>query len=145
MIKMNMTNEMKERQSKILSPLSPMPRSLFGGDFFDRISEGWNTAFPANLMRRDTREDGTTILEYNLAGFTTEDIKVKLDSALGELIITAKKDTEENKRSFSTILTLSPYTTPEDISTHYENGVLEIMIAPLEKRKEESLIDIAVT
>lgn len=142
---MNMTTEMKEHQSKILSPLNPMPRSFFGGDFLDRISEGWNNVFPANLMRKYVKEDGTTILEYNLAGFTSDDIKVKLDSALGELIISAKKESEENKRSFSTILTLSPYITADDISTHCENGVLEIMIAPLEKRKEESLIDITVS
>lgn len=142
---MTTSTEMKESQRKTLTPLIPMPRSLFGGDFFDRISEGWNSVFPANLMRKWTKEDGTTILEYDLAGFDSEDIKVKLDTALGELIISAKNESTENKRSFSTILSLSPYTTSEDISTHYKNGVLEIMIAPLEKRKEESLVEIAVT
>lgn len=119
--------------------------SLFGVGMLDRMFDrSTSPAFSitSNLMRQYRSADGSTILEYNLAGFTQDEINVQIDTALGELIIKADHAEEGNQRAFSTAVTLSPYTSPEDVSTEYSNGVLKITVAPLEKRKEESLVTI---
>lgn len=137
-------NTLVKDEDKMLAPVFPTGRSMFGPDFLGRLVDTWNNTLPNNLMRRYLEEDGSTVLEYNLAGFKKEDIQIKMDSALGELIVRAESSDGKDKRAFSTVLTLSPYTSAEDLSTSYENGVLKVTVAPLEKRKEESLIDIPV-
>ena len=136
-------NTLIKQDIKPFVPSFPTPRTLFGSDLLDRLTGGWaENLYPSNIMRRYTKDDGSLVMEYNLAGFADEDISLKFDSAIGELIINAKSETEDNKRSFSTVLSLSPYTTPDDIFTNYKNGVLEVTIAPLEKRKEDSLVTV---
>lgn len=136
-----MNTQMLKQHTNDRSMIVPfgLPRSLFETPFLSRVLE---MSLPNNLMRDYTTEDGSSHLEYNMAGFELEDIKLKVDTAINELVISARSDKPDNKRMFTTTVGLSPYTTPEDISTHYKNGVLRISIAPLEKRKEESLIDI---
>lgn len=95
-----------------------------------------------NLMRNYRKEDGTNVYEYNLAGFGEDEIRIQIDTALNELIVAAEHNEEGNNRKVATVLTLSPYTSPEDIQTRYLNGVLSIEVAPLEKRKQESLVTI---
>jgi HSP20 family molecular chaperone IbpA len=93
-------------------------------------------------MRSYVTDEGTAVCEFNLAGFSEDEITIKTDVARHELIITATKDDENNKRSFATNLLLSEYTHPEDISASYDNGVLTISVAPVDKRKEEALVDV---
>lgn len=95
-----------------------------------------------NLMREYRKEDGSHVYEFNLAGFEENEISVKNDTSLNELIITAEHNEEGNMRRFATTLALSPYSSPEDISVGYTNGVLNVAIAPFEKRKEEAIIKI---
>jgi HSP20 family molecular chaperone IbpA len=123
------------------APFGGMPRSFFDSPFLNRFMELNPTN---NLMRSTVKEDGSTILEYNLAGFESGDISVHVDTASNELIIHALSEVEDNRRMFNTTIGISPYTTPEDVSTAYKNGVLQILIAPLEKRKAESLVPIPV-
>lgn len=143
-----------KEDEKALAPVVPMPRSLFGGDIFGRSLFGpeilgrvLTSEMPFtsnNLVHRETKEDGSTVLEYNLAGYSTEHISTRLDTAQNQLIISAKDESNSRRKTFSTVLTLSPYTSPEDISTSYKNGILEVVISPLEKRKEESIVDIPI-
>lgn len=119
--------------------------SIFGAGMLDRMFD--RSASPlfttaANLMRQYRLADGSTVLEYNLAGFKQDEINVQIDTALGELIIKAEHQEEGNQRAYSTAVTLSPYTSPEDVTSEYSDGVLKITVAPLEKRKEESLVTI---
>lgn len=136
----------RKDDTRMASPLVsqfPFGGSLFGNRFLDSVTEGLSMP-STNLMQRYVEEDGSTVVEYNLAGFEPEDISVKVDTALGELLISARSENGNNRRAFSTVLSLSPYTSAEDITTDYKNGVLAITIAPLEKRKEESLIEIPI-
>ena len=136
-----MNSLVKDSRSSF-APMPILPHSLFDSPFFGRMMDG--LSIPSNLMRRYTQEDGSTVLEYNLAGFEVKDIAIKVDTATSELMITAQNEDVSNRRSFSTSVTLSPYTTPEDVTTSYKNGVLQVTVAPLEKRKAESLVDIPV-
>jgi HSP20 family molecular chaperone IbpA len=119
----------------------PLGSSFFGDIFGEMIPN----SFPSNMMSKNVLEDGSTVLEYNLAGYKPEQIMVKMDTAQSQLIIKAKNDDDNRRQVFNTVISLSPYTSPEDVKTSYEHGVLAITIAPLEKRKEEALVDIPVT
>lgn len=114
---------------------------LFPETILDRLFTMPFTQQP-NLMRQYRKEDGATVLEYNLAGYKDDEITINIDTALHELIIKADHTEEGNRRKFATSLTLSPYTSPEDVNVKLENGVLTIEIAPLEKRKQEALIQL---
>ncbi len=126
-----------------LARTAVLPIAL-GAGMFDRMFDRFNAPMfsTASLMNQYRTENGSVVLEYNLAGFSEDEISVKADTALGELIIKAEHGEEGNKRVFNTTVTLSPYTSPEDITAEYVNGVLRITVAPLEKRKEESLVTI---
>lgn len=121
-------------------PQLDFPYSLFGSPVLGRMAEALNVPATFNLMKHNKLEDGSTRLEYNLAGFKAEEISLNVDTATNELIIKAEKNNEGDIRRFHTVITLSPYTSPEDVTTKYEDGVLELTIAPIEKRKEESLV-----
>lgn len=118
----------------------------FGSDFlgmgslFDRLFP-YNEA-PARLMNSYREEDGSRVLEFNLAGFKEEEISVKLDTALHELVLRAERTGSGREERFATSIGVSPYTSPEDISVSYEAGMLSISVAPLEKRRQEALIDL---
>jgi HSP20 family molecular chaperone IbpA len=98
------------------------------------------TQWGQGLVKSSLAEDGSTVLEYNLAGFAPEEIAVRLDTISGELMVTAEK--ADNTRRFSTAVSLPQYATMEDITPTYENGIMTVKVAPLEKRKEEAIVDI---
>lgn len=141
-----MMNTPAKNEERALAPFVPMPPSLFGMNLFDRFFDGLNNQIAQqNIVHREVRDDGSTAIEYNLAGYEPEQVSVKVDTAQGQLIVSAKDERENKRKSFSTVLTLSAYTSPEDITTSYKNGILEIVVAPLEKRKEESLVEIPIS
>jgi HSP20 family molecular chaperone IbpA len=98
------------------------------------------TQWGQGLVKSSIADDGATVMEYNLAGFSPEEIAVKLDTMSGELMVSAEK--ADNTRRFSTVVSLPQYATMEDITPAYENGILTVRVAPLEKRKEEAIVDI---
>ncbi len=119
---------------------------LFNGidRVFDRFNVPVNNFFGGSLLRNYENEDGSSVLEYNLAGYESEEIKVKVDTMRNELLIAAQHTEDNNQRSFRTSVSLSPYTLAEDINVDYVNGVLKISVAPVEKRKQESLTEIPI-
>ncbi len=132
------TSIVRSRPSGLLSDFGL--GGLFPTSLFDRAM-GYAMPQP-NLMRQYRKEDGSHVYEFNLAGFNEEEISVKNDTSLNELIITAEHTEEGNHRRFGTTVMLSPYSSPEDINVSYLNGVLSVEVAPFEKRKEEAIVSI---
>ena len=113
---------------------------LFPTSILDRVMD--YTMPQPNLMRQYRKEDGARVYEFNLAGFSENEISIKNDTSLNELIITAEHNEDGNSRRFATTLSLSPYSSPEDILADYVNGVLKVEVAPFEARKEEAIVSI---
>ena len=136
-----MTNQLMTQRPS-LSELGLPGMGFFSDSILDRFL---NLPFnQPNLMRQYRKEDGSRVVEYNLAGYAEEEISVNIDTALGELLVKAEHAEDGNMRRFSTALSLSPYTSHEDINVSYKNGVLIVEVAPLEKRKQEALVSLPV-
>lgn len=140
-----MTNTLAKRNTtespRVTEMFDPF-RSLFGTSPFGQLFREY-TWPQYNLMHRTKTDDGSTVLEYNLAGFKPEQIAVKYDTVAGELMVHAEN--EERTRESSFVVGLPQYASPEDVKTSYDNGVLSITIAPLEKRKESAIVDIPLS
>lgn len=138
-------NTIIDRERNALAPFFPTPDivPLVEGSWMDRLL-GDMSIYPSALPRRINKEDGSTAIDFNLAGYNPNEVSVKVDTVLKRLFVTAKSENENNRKEFSTSVSLSPYTQPEDISSSYKNGILEVVIKPSIKREEEALVDITI-
>lgn len=137
-----MTRNELDRMPGVYNQLA---RPMFGrGSLFESLAREFDSVLPASPIRKYRKEDGTVCVEYNLAGFEKDEISVKVDSAKSILYVSAESNTEDNKRSFSTALTLNEYIKPEDISVGYKNGVLTLEVKPVEGREEEALAELEI-
>lgn len=123
---------------------SPLERNSFAFDgFLDRLFSQVDSA--GRIMNSHTKEDGTRVLEFNLAGFRESDIEVKLDKALHEVVIRADRSSGGRQEKFATAIAVSPHMVPEDLAVAYDSGVLYVELSPVEKRQDDSLVSIPLT
>jgi len=123
---------------------SPLDRGSFGFDgFFDRLFSQVDSA--SRVMSSHAKEDGTRVLEFNLAGFREDDIEVKLDKALHEVVIRADRSGGGREEKFATAIAVSPHMTPEHLTVSYDSGVLYVELSPVEKRQDDSFVSIPLT
>lgn len=103
-------------------------RPFFGpGGIVDELfgdADG-SSYIPFGRKKFSTDEEGNEIVEYNLAGFSKEQIEVDFDKALKRVKISASDgDTRNFKASFDVDL----YVKEKDISLTYNNGILRFVI-----------------
>jgi len=134
--------------------------SLISEDIF-KVLDGFltkevnlNASYPYNVINVHNEETGdvvSTRLEFAFAGFSKEDITVKVIDQ--ELFITASNKDELpvawtfnhrgiSKREFKTSIKLSPVANVPEIKSQYKDGLLVIDV-PV-KAKEITDIDIVV-
>lgn len=118
------------------------PLGAFDRDFMNDFFDPFRTITPEESVK--SLDDGSVKLTYNLAGYDEKDVAVDFDSTTGELIIKAEGNDENGLRKFSMVRSLNPYVSADDLKVSLKNGLLSIVVAPLEKRKEEALVSLPI-
>jgi len=138
-------NTIVDRERNALAPFFPITdiTPLVEGSWMDKLL-GDMSIYPSSLPKKINKEDGSTAIDFNLAGYNRDEVSVKIDTVLKRLFVTAKSEKEHDRKEFSTSVSLSPYTQAEDITSTYKNGILEVVIKPSSKREEEALIDVTI-
>jgi HSP20 family molecular chaperone IbpA len=119
--------------------------SLFSPEAFDkarsRLIADLQAAFKPAFTRHDNEE--STVLEFSLAGYSEEQVKVTFDPAAHKLRVRALQNFAGHRRSYNTEIPLLSHVRPEDIKVTHKNGLLTVTIARGE-RIEESPSEIVI-
>lgn len=106
--------------------------SPFASGWFEKMFEDFGMSFDSQDWNitpfKKTVNGNQTILEFNLAGYDSKDIKIKLDNTLCRLTITAESKTKTGNKKFSTHVSLNPCVQSEDITAQHINGLLTITL-----------------
>jgi HSP20 family molecular chaperone IbpA len=132
----------RKKMTEIFKDVDKMMNTLI--TVFD---QGTRCAYPYNLYYT---ENGTHVLEYALAGFAKEMIKVKIEG--NKLVITANDDSKETekrtysvhgiaKRNMNAAWAFTGQIDKENIKVKYENGLLTILLPPRKDQIIEVNID----
>ena len=134
--------------------LSGLPRSIISNNALNELYSLFNEttsffskkecAYPYNVK---VRKDGTSVLEYSLAGFTKDEISLEVKDE--KLIVKAKAEKEEPDESVTNVYTgiakrSMVHSVPVDLKYHdlknikaeFENGILVIEIPQSQESKE---------
>ncbi len=116
-------------------------RSLEDSQLFNRT----DCSYPYNVL---SHKDGSILLEYCLAGFSKEDVNIKVEH--DHICIEVKCETEEDKdvkyiyrgiaeRSMKHTLKLDPKSVDtKKITAEFKNGILTVTLPPAKEKKNSS-------
>jgi len=130
-------------------PIASRRPGLLGRTVFDDVLDGFfNDSFP-NLLRQSTQgypvadiyrtEDGDTVMEFALAGFSKEDLSVEVKPDKRSVTVRAKADSGEEdgsnrriaRRSFEkTYVNYDNNLDLASVSADFENGLLRVVVPP---------------
>jgi len=121
--------------------------SLLGSRVFDNFFDDFFTDFPRHMQQTTSgypvadiyrSEDGSTVMEFALAGFTREDLSIDVQPEKRSITVSSKSGTTEDhpnrrvaRRSFQR--TYVNYDNNLDLSqtvASFENGLLTVTVPP---------------
>lgn len=103
-------------------------RPFFGpGGLIDEFFGLADNSYVPPFGRRNFSEDeeGNEVIEYNLAGFSRDQIEVDFDKALKRVKVSASKGDE---KTFKSSFNVDLYVKEKDISVVYADGILRFVI-----------------
>jgi len=130
-------------------PIASRRPGLLGRTVFDDVLDGFfNDSFP-NLLRQSTQgypvadiyrtEDGDTVMEFALAGFSKEDLAVEVKPDKRSVTVRAKAGSDDEdgssrriaRRSFEkTYVNYDNNLDLAAVSAEFENGLLRVVVPP---------------
>ena len=143
-----------------LSTYRPTYRpGLLGRGVFDDVFEGFFTDFPQHLKRSTqgypvadiyTAENGNTVMEFALAGFTKEDLNVEVTPEKRSITISAAAVTESDasnrriaRRNFhKTFINYDDNLDLAQAVASFENGLLTVSVP---KRPEAEALTVKIS
>lgn len=122
--------------------------SLLGRSVFDDVFTSFFSDFPSHLQRSTSgypvadiyrSEDGSTVLEFALAGFTREELAIDIQPDKRSITVSAESDVNGEtgatrriaRRSFKkTYVNYDDNLNLADTSAMFENGLLTVKVPP---------------
>ena len=132
---------------------------LLGRGVFDDVFEGFFTDFPQHLKRSTqgypvadiyTAEDGSTVMEFALAGFSKEDLSIEVKPEKRSITVSATTGIDEDaengrriaRRNFQkTYINYDDNLDLNMLSASFENGLLTVTV-PTRPEVKPLMIDI---
>lgn len=130
------------------SPFSTLfPTKAFDDFFHNWNQDSFNAGLPYNSY---ADENGNTILEVAVAGFSKDDISVAIKGNTLEVVVDKKNKIDNSKnsyfhrgiamRTFMSSWTLSGQINKKNIKSSIKDGILKIVIPPI--KDDSCVIDI---